>query len=207
MKRKLLGEMLVEAGFLDETRLHTALAEQRTRGQPLGRILIEMKLISEEDLVHVLSRQLDIPVMDLANVKVSPEVLALVPRELAQQRGILPVSNDGATLVVVLGDPTDERLLDELATRSHLKIQPQLAVRAGLEKAISLHYGVAAAPTHVASDAAVSPGMSQSIDALQERINDLESLVEREYEVLHRLSAVLVAKGILTKDELEKGPK
>ena len=68
MARKRLGEILVQAGVIDEVQLKAALGEQRKWGRPLGQTLVEMRFIDESTLVRLLSTQLNIPAVVLDNV-------------------------------------------------------------------------------------------------------------------------------------------
>ena len=61
MARKKLGEILIEAGLLDETQLRVALGEQKRWGGTIGRVLIDMRIVEENALVAALSRQLTRP--------------------------------------------------------------------------------------------------------------------------------------------------
>ena len=65
MARKRLGEFLLEAGLIDEATLRVALTEQRRFGGHLGRVLVDMKKVNEDDLVGALSKQLAVPVIEL----------------------------------------------------------------------------------------------------------------------------------------------
>src|SRR5205823_4284817 len=90
MARKKIGEILIEEGVLDETRLRAALVEQQRWGGPLGRLLVDMKLIDERTLVDALSRQLHIPQVDLDAIEIPRAVMDLVPGELAEQHSVMP---------------------------------------------------------------------------------------------------------------------
>jgi len=71
--RKQLGQMLIEAGAIDEAALRSALADQRRWGRPLGRTLVELRLIREDDLVRILGQQLGLPSVDLDKVTLAAE--------------------------------------------------------------------------------------------------------------------------------------
>jgi type IV pilus assembly protein PilB len=104
MPRKKLGEMLVEAGALSDSGLTLALHEQRRWGGTLGRALVELKLVSEAELVRVLAQQLSLPSVDLDRVEIPGTVLELVPADLAQQHGIVPFAQPMKFLDVAMAD-------------------------------------------------------------------------------------------------------
>ena len=106
MARKKLGELLVQAGIISETSLRAALAEQRRWGGTLGRTLIEMKMLREDDLVNTLSNQLGIQAVDLDAMAIPANILAFVPGELAQQWSLVPFAQPMKFLDVAMSDPT-----------------------------------------------------------------------------------------------------
>jgi type IV pilus assembly protein PilB len=253
MPRKKLGEMLVEAGVLTESGLRLALGEQRRWGGTLGRTLVEMKLISEPELVGVLAAQLNLPTIDLENRDIHPTVIDLVPSDVAQEHTIIPFAQPMKFLDVAMADPTNLGVIDELRIRTQLNIRPYLAGPKAIERAIGKFYGVGfgrhaprpeiaialdtggdvltpdpssdrlvdgpkrpargmlqRAPTPVLDPYGASPDAGPppletrhaEIDALQERISTLEALVQRDEQVLRKLLALLVEKGVATRDEI-----
>ncbi len=140
MVRKKIGEILVNAGVLDPTGLRAALAEQRRWGGPLGRLLVDMKLISEGVLVKALSHQLKIPIVDLDNRSIPGEVLDLVPGELAEELGIVPFNIEGKFLDVAMSEPTNLGVIDELRIRTRLTVRSYLAGPKVIERALGKHY-------------------------------------------------------------------
>lgn len=141
MARKRLGEILVEAGVLDETRLRAALVEQRRWGGHLGRILIDMKLISEDVLVQALSQQLNFPAINLDNRTIGDEALALVAGSLAEEHSLIPFAVEGKFLDVAMTDPTNLGIVDELRIRTQLNVRPYLAGPNMIQRALSKYYG------------------------------------------------------------------
>jgi type IV pilus assembly protein PilB len=257
MMRKKLGEMLIEAGVIDELSLRSALADQRRWGRTLGRTLVEMKLVEEPVLVEVLGKQLNCDCIDLDQLSVSPDVLKLVPPELARQAHIMPFRTIMKFLDIAMGDPTNLGLVDELRIRTQLNIRPFLCGPRQIERNIAKYYGDGSkaeivipfdspdsielhqpapvatprtatrqpastnAPANVprtpssdgirpfprtmpppAADAPASVIRDAEINALQVRISKLEALVERDEAVLKRLLALLIEKGVATREEI-----
>jgi hypothetical protein len=116
-KRK-LGEMLLEAGLINELQLRGALNDQRQWGRPLGVTLISMGFVSEAELMRVLSDQLCYPFADLDAKIVAPEVIELVPYEIAAKHHCLPltVQRKGSVreLYLAMFDPTDLAVIDDI---------------------------------------------------------------------------------------------
>jgi hypothetical protein len=141
MARKRIGEILIEAGVLDESGLRAALIEQRRWGGQLGRILVEMNLVSEAVLVKALSHQLNFPMVELVKQQFDPSILELVPGELAEQHSIVPFRVEGKFLDVAMSDPTNLGIIDELRIRTQLNVRPYIAGPRAIEKALAKFYG------------------------------------------------------------------
>src|SRR5215470_12756355 len=141
MARKKLGEVLVQAGLLDEAKLRVALREQQRWGGPLGRHLLELRLVREEDLVRALAMQLNFPVApDLLATRPPPNLLDLLPLDFCEEHSLVPFHIDGKFLDVALCDPTNLAVLDEIRIRTKLNVRPHIVGPQTLEKTISKHY-------------------------------------------------------------------
>lgn len=141
MARRRLGELLIEAGLIDEATLRAALTEQRRFGGHLGRVLVDMKKVAEEALVGALSRQLAVPVIDLDNLEIPQSVIELVPGEMAETYSMIPFAQPMKFLDVAMGDPTNQTVIDELRVRTQLNIRTYLAGPKAMERALLRYYG------------------------------------------------------------------
>src|SRR5262245_32930206 len=141
MARKRLGEILVEAGVLADAQLRAALTEQRRWGGPLGRILVDMKLITEEAMVQALSHQLNLPAVNLDTKNIPTEVLDLMPGELAEQLSVMPFAVQGKFLALRMLDATNLWASDTRRTPTRLNVRPYLAGPKAIERALAKNYG------------------------------------------------------------------
>ena len=141
MARKRLGEILIQSGLIDDARLRMALREQQRWGGPLGRKLIELRLVREDDLVRALSMQLNIPVApDLLALRISPDTLDLLPTEFCEEHALIPFHQEGKFLDLALCDPTNLSIVDEVRIRTKLNVRPHLIGPNQLERAFNRHY-------------------------------------------------------------------
>jgi hypothetical protein len=128
--RKRLGEMLIEAGIIDDIQLHSALGHQRRWGGKLGQALIDLRLATESQIVAALSRKFGYEVADVSRLEHSPALdsaLRLVPGELAVRQVVLPIAADTNTLTVAMGDPSNIASVDELSFRTGRRIKVMIA--------------------------------------------------------------------------------
>src|SRR5258708_36099602 len=89
--RKRLGEILLDAGVIDQHQLQSALGHQKQWGGKLGRILVEKRFLTEDVMVKVLCRQLGMEAVDLNQQKIHERVIGVVPVEMASKFQRLPV--------------------------------------------------------------------------------------------------------------------
>ncbi len=224
MARKRLGEMLVEAGLLEAVGLRRALVEQRRWGGQLGTILVDLRLVGEDALVAMLSRQLNFPVVRLEELDPAESVLALVPEELAERHRIVPFNVEGKFLDVAMSDPTNLGIIDELRMRTQLNVRTYLAGPKSIERALTKFYGIASTqslglsfqPRDLEEDFDVdideatdhddeeyrTRERDSEIRALQDRISTIEALVTRDEDVIRKLLGLLVDKGIASREEI-----
>lgn len=139
-----VGEILLEAGVIDEDQLELALVEQAQWGRRIGVTLIKLGMVEESHLIRALARQLGIPATSLGGKRIPPEVLALVPGRVATEQGVIPLfvkRSDGVgRLFLGMEDPSKHEVLDDLCFRTGLDIQPVMIGPTELSQAIDRYY-------------------------------------------------------------------
>jgi type IV pilus assembly protein PilB len=135
-----LGDRLVAEGLLAPEQLHKALAEQRGTNEKLGTVLVRLNLVTEDNLVAFLSRQYKLSAINLSDLEIDPDVLKLVPEQIAKRHEVLPVKRQGNVLTLAMADPTNVLALDDVGFMTNLQIQPMVASQGALRKAIERHY-------------------------------------------------------------------
>jgi type IV pilus assembly protein PilB len=141
----------VQAGALTEAKLAEALAIQKSMAEAgdkkrLGTLLIERGFLDETQLTQVLGRQLSVPWVSLYHVDFSRQLLNLVPREVAEGYGIIPVyvrhvRGQGDTLYVATDDPTNDEGLRRVGAYAGLPVRPMIASATDIRSAIRVYYG------------------------------------------------------------------
>ncbi len=143
-QRKKLGELLIEAGLLDDSRLQTALIDQTQWGRMLGITLVKLGFLAEVDLLRVLSQQFGHPFIDIDGKGIAPEVLELVPHDMSLENFCLPLLVKPAKprdeLYLGMYDPTALGLTDDISFRTSMKVIPVLVADGHLQEAIDVNY-------------------------------------------------------------------
>ena len=109
-----LGDLLVQNGLIDEPQLMTALAEQRQTGRKLGATLIAMELVTEQQLLELLSTHLNVPLIDIDQFTVNPAAVKLLPEVQARRYRAIVLEDKGDSLLVGMSDPADLTAVDNL---------------------------------------------------------------------------------------------
>jgi MSHA biogenesis protein MshE len=110
-----LGEILVQQKLLSEEQLGLALAEQKRSGRKLGRVFIDSGYVTEEQIAGALARQLNIPYINLKFYNINPELVRLLPETQARRFRALVLEQRDSGMLVGISDPTDLFAYDEIA--------------------------------------------------------------------------------------------
>ncbi len=109
-----IGQLLRKAGYITSTQFDEAKKEQHRTKELLSHILLEKGYIEEDTVVNFLSRQHNYTPVDLAKEPPSPDVLELVPYEIAKAHMAFPLRMAGNTLQVAMVEPTDTASVESL---------------------------------------------------------------------------------------------
>jgi MSHA biogenesis protein MshE len=110
-----LGEILVQQKLLSEEQLGLALADQKRSGRKLGRVFVENGYVTEEQIASALARQLNIPYLNLKFFNINPELVRTLPETQARRFRALVLEDRHGSLLVGMSDPTDLFAYDEIA--------------------------------------------------------------------------------------------
>ncbi len=143
MAKKRLGEMLLEAGVIDEHKLQAALGHQRKWGGRLGKALVDLKLATEAQIVTALTHKFGyqaVPRQALEGGPMLESALKLVPREFASRHNLIPFAMDSSTISVAMSDPANIAVVDEIRFRTGRRVQIALAGDQQIASAVQRHY-------------------------------------------------------------------
>jgi len=139
--KRLLGASLIEANLITERQLQEALAEQRKSGHSLGYTLINKGYLQQEDLILFLETKLGIPYANLGNYVIDPQVVKLVPKDIAIRYQLIPLLKVKNTLTVAMLDPLDSFVIDSLEHTTGCEIKPLISTEEEISVAIERYYG------------------------------------------------------------------
>jgi len=135
-----IGTLLIEKGLITQEQLNKAIEKQRLTGERLGQILVDLNFIREDELLKLLSKQLNIPLIDVRNYSLDPDVVALLPEMDARRYRAIVLHQEDASILVAMADPQDLIASDEIEKILKQPIQIALAAEEDLLKAIDMMY-------------------------------------------------------------------
>jgi len=139
-KRIRLGDLLVAQQIITQDQLELALKEQKKTGRKLGRQLVEMGAVEENTLLSLLSRQLDIPFIELKHFRFDRELVASLPETLARRYRVIILRKDADGVLLGMSDPTDIFGLDELQKVIQQPIKPAVVRESELLDILDMAY-------------------------------------------------------------------
>jgi len=137
-----LGQMLVEAKLITEEQLQQVKELQAQNGDKIERILLQQRLISLQQLALFTSLQLGVPFVNLRKEGVRPEAVALIPEAIARKYSVIPIDTLDGALVVAMEDPRDIQAIEDLAALTRKRIEPVLSTSQDIQEMIDLNYRV-----------------------------------------------------------------
>jgi len=139
--RKRISDILIEAGLINQQQLDRALILQKNKNKRLGKILVELGYVTERQIAEALSQQLTLPLVDCDQYEITEEVKALVPKEIAEKKIIMPLEVKAKTLWLAMADPLDWETMGEIGFMTGLNVNNVIACETNLLGAIEKHYG------------------------------------------------------------------
>ncbi len=170
-----LGDLLVTDGLITPEQLQQALQEQKHAKEKLGSILLRLGMLNEDQLIGFLSRQYGLPPITLSQLDIDPEVLKLVPAQMAKKYEVLPVERVGNTLTLAMVDPTNVFAIDDVALATNLQVLPVIASQGAIRKAIERSYEPQATTL---SDMITALDEETNVEVLLEGVEEAPSKVD-----------------------------
>lgn len=161
-----IKEILIRDKLISQADLQRALDDQKKTGERLNKILIRLKLIDEDTLTHLLSQDLGYPLISISRLKIDPELIKIIPRDIAVKYQIMPISVMGDRLTLAMVDPLNIFAIDNIKALTGYTINPIISRTKDIEKTLEKYYG--------RQEGFVTPG--ESFEAIIKDIKDTGEL-------------------------------
>lgn len=203
MPRQRIGEILVEMGYLSSDQLNEALeiakatrASKPAEKELLGKIMINLGLITEEQLARAIAAQWEIPFVDLMNLNLSLDVARLIPEEICRRHKVVPLERKDNQLFIAMADPLNVFAIDHLRLTTGLVVQPRVATESAIQATIEKIFGV---------DKSVKEAMEQTEDLSPLSLGTEEELATEELqEIADQAPIVRLVNLIITQAVRER---
>lgn len=135
-----LGELLLRESVINLPQLDEARKDIEKHGGRLGNTLAKLGYVSEQQLVSFLSKQYGVPAVALDAIAVPEEVIQMVPKEVAQRHGIIPIEKQGTSLIVAVSDPSNIYAMDDIKFLTGYNVEMVVAAESQIYEALENYY-------------------------------------------------------------------
>ncbi|MCM8779009.1 MAG: Flp pilus assembly complex ATPase component TadA [Candidatus Omnitrophica bacterium] len=197
IEKRLLGEILLEKGYISRENLATALAEQKKTGARLGQILLKLGFVTEKQLATCISQQLNLPLVDLDTEPIDKKALSALKEDFCIKHKLIPLNLENGVLKVAMADPLDVNAIDELAKQTGYKIETVVSYERQIVQAIDKYYGHYSPVDKIISELEQKAELKAEEVELEEERKDITSIEEaaQQAPIVNLVNTVL-ATGI-----------
>ncbi len=149
-------QFLMQKGLLTQDKLDEATKVSQQTGTPIDRVLVQLNLVAEKDVLNAKAAEMGIGFANLDGITIESSALNVVPERIVKNHSVIPVRKDGQTLYLAMGNPNNIGALDDVRLASGCRVIPVLAVPGAIEDAIRKYYGGGQATPEPAAAAAAA---------------------------------------------------
>jgi type IV pilus assembly protein PilB len=165
---KQLGDILLEGGHVTPEQLAGAVEEQRRLGRSLGRVLVDLGVLTEGQLVAALATQIGLRFVDLSDYPVDGSAVSRVPDMVCRRHNALPIGYEDGRLLVAMADPANVFAVDDIRSMTGMEVKPVVATKSDVVAAINRYH----------RGEAELDDLTMAMDANAEDLDDLSSVKE-----------------------------
>ena len=143
IKRKVtkqLGQLLIESGLINQAQLDKALKIQDDEGGLLGRILVTLGYVKEEDVAQALTVQYGFPYLPLENYDINPDVVKLIPEHIAVKHNLIAIDKIGDLVTIATSNPLNTKAIEEVESITKTMTQVFVSTMTDITNAIKKYY-------------------------------------------------------------------
>ncbi|MFL0164267.1 GspE/PulE family protein [Candidatus Clostridium helianthi] len=195
-EKRRLGNILVNAGKITGYQLQEALKSQRTLGKKLGEILLDSKIITEEDIIEAIEQQTGIKKVDLNTINFDKKAISIIPKNLCDKYNLIPFGFENNKIKVTLSDPLNIYAIDDVAISTGFEIESYISKKDDIKKFIEIYYSsqqVSLAAQQLSKESSEAKNLKVNIDEMD---NVRNAPVVKMVEYLFKNSIELNASDI-----------
>lgn len=139
-EKRRLGDILIDAGKITIYQLQEALKSQRVLGKKLGEVLVESRIISEEDILEAIETQIGIEKIDLNSIEFDNKTLNLVTENLCRRHILIPFGFKNNKIQIAMSDPLNIFAIDDVNISTGIEPEIYISSKSDIQKFIDLNY-------------------------------------------------------------------
>ena len=139
-----LGRILLEKDLLTAEELEKAIGEGKKTGLKLDKVLINLNLVKEKNIVATLKDYFKIEYIDLKRIKIDDKVLEILPERIVKKYSIIPVKEEKGKLTLSMTDPKDILAIDHVVLITGFEVIPTVSMESDILEKIEEYYGTKA---------------------------------------------------------------
>lgn len=196
-----IADALVEDGLLSSKQVDELLEQQKREGTRFIKLVTEKAYVSEQDLTVSMGRVLNVPPINLARISIPAEVADLLPREVAQNHRVLPVSRLENKLFIAMSDPLNVLAVDDVKRITKLEVSPMIASEKAIaDKLNALDAAKGGSMEDIIQDAAAKgveeEGNIETVKEATEEVNLDQLAASSEEAPVIKLANIIVMQAI-----------
>jgi len=135
-----IGDLLKEYGYVNDEQIEKALAYQKQENIRLGQAVIALGFVNESEVLQALAHKLGLQRIKLETAAVDTQVVAKLPRSLAEKSTAIAIAEDGGNVVLVINDPLDYYAVEEIQRTMQMPTKLVIGEKAEIQNAIQHYY-------------------------------------------------------------------
>ncbi len=140
-KQKKLGEILIEAGAITQAQFEEGMLVSKGNNTVLGETLVQLGYIDEKTLYKGLEYLFHIPYIDITTIVIDKEATSTISGDLAKKHNMIPIKREGKVLTVVMSDPLNFYALDDIRNTTGMEVSVAISPKKDITNAIDRYYG------------------------------------------------------------------
>jgi type IV pilus assembly protein PilB len=142
LKKKRLGDILIDEGFITEAELMEALEQQKQFDKRLGEVLKDIGIVTEEEIAQALNQQLGFLLLTVADKEnIDDDVISLLDESYIKDNRVFPIRKEGQVLILAMENPQDIVVVDEVKEKTQLDVVPRIATPTEMDEVIESNLG------------------------------------------------------------------
>jgi len=140
INNKPLGELLLDRGIVNQSQLDRGLSVQKEKGGLIGETLVELGFVKEDDIAQALTAQYGFPYLPLGSYDIDTEVINIIPARVARQYLLVPIDKIGNNLTLAMSNPLNIQAIEDVELLSGCSVQTFVSTSSDVKRAIEKYY-------------------------------------------------------------------